>query len=294
MKSSFEGMEGMEGMIGLTAGGAGTAFFADRIDLPFVTVGYGPNPPIEKDGCWMKSYPVNNWSSEWYCWLVLTEFVQQKGWDCIDLLVDWMKDGHDPLRPNWTSNEAKRHIVEELRGLVIAARDERADALGEILAQSGEFVSYFLNLAAVPASYPATARLLRIANFIGGYCAMYYKGKYARPRPSMVWPSLLPPIAVPGHASFPSGHSTQAHLIWLCMGDVLADRKDLTTLFHDMSILADRIARNREIAGLHYRSDSKAGKQLACKVHALLKQDTGGYGWYKRAMDAAQAEWRDE
>ena len=35
--------------------------------------------------------------------------------------------------------------------------------------------------------------------------------------------------------------------------------------------LADRIARNREILGLHYRSDSKAGKELAEKTVAIFK-----------------------
>src|SRR3954452_18457385 len=108
--------------------------------------------------------------------------------------------------------------------------------------------------------------MLRIANFIGGYCAMYYKGLFQRPRPSMVWPPLLPPIAVPGHASFPSGHSTQAHLIQLCLKDVLANRPDLATLVDDALILADRIACNRELAGLHYRSDPVAGATLAGKA----------------------------
>jgi hypothetical protein len=294
MKSSFEGMEGMEGMVGLTAGGSGgsgTLFFADRIDLPFVTVGYPPDPPIREKGCWIPSYPINNWSPEWYCWLVLTDFVKMDGWDCCNLLEDWMKDSENPDRPDWTSKEAKKHIAGEVCSLVKAARDERADALGEILGQSGEFVSYFLNLASVPASYPATARLLRIANFIGGYCAMYYKGRYERPRPSMVWPPLLPPIAVPGHASYPSGHSTQAHLIWRCMGDVLMDRKDLKTLLVNMSTLADRIARNREIAGLHYCSDSVAGETLAEEVHKVLNQMEAGT-WYQLALGAAQAEWR--
>jgi hypothetical protein len=34
--------------------------------------------------------------------------------------------------------------------------------------------------------------------------------------------------------------------------------------------LADRIARNREIAGLHFESDTRGGKDLARTIFALL------------------------
>jgi hypothetical protein len=35
--------------------------------------------------------------------------------------------------------------------------------------------------------------------------------------------------------------------------------------------MADRIARNREVLGLHYPSDSAAGKQLADETFNLLR-----------------------
>ena len=37
--------------------------------------------------------------------------------------------------------------------------------------------------------------------------------------------------------------------------------------------LADRIARNREIAGLHFRSDSKGGANLAQSLFEVLSSD---------------------
>jgi hypothetical protein len=67
----------------------------------------------------------------------------------------------------------------------------------------------------------------------------------------------------------------------------------------DMAVLADRISRNRELAGLHYPSDTRAGKELAGNIFPLLKlplPTTGGttspgQSWYQLAVQAARAEW---
>ena len=112
----------------------------------------------------------------------------------------------------------------EIAGLVTAAANERADALDEILSQANEFISYFLNLlTANPGAYPQTTKVLTLASQVGTFVAMYFKGLYKRPRASELCPALLPPIEVPGHASFPSGHSTQAHLMALCVNDIFND-----------------------------------------------------------------------
>jgi membrane-associated phospholipid phosphatase len=177
---------------------------------------------------------------------------------------------------------------------VTAAANERADALSEILSQSNEFTSYFLNMmTARPGAYPATTKVLGIANLVGTFVAMYFKGRYARPRPSQLCPALLPPIVVPGHASFPSGHSTQAHLMALCMSDVFNGLPQQATMLDDLWTLADCIARNREIAGLHYPSDTTAGVAIAHCIQALLNQalPTGQPTRYQLTVAAAAQEW---
>jgi hypothetical protein len=59
--------------------------------------------------------------------------------------------------------------------------------------------------------------VLNAANLVALIVAMNWQRQFNRPRASQLCPALLPPIAVPGHASYPSGHSTQAHLMTLCM-----------------------------------------------------------------------------
>jgi len=42
-----------------------------------------------------------------------------------------------------------------------------------------------------------------------------------RPRASQLSPSLMPPVDVPGHASYPSRHATESYLLAGILGDVL-------------------------------------------------------------------------
>jgi hypothetical protein len=162
----------------------------------------------------------------------------------------------------------------ELNALVRLAEDERPDALGEILAQADGFSSYFMAALGIsPRTHPNTCLMLHIGSLIGCYGSMHFKNLYQRRRPSQLAPGLMPPIPVPGHPAYPSGHSTQAHLMVLCVRQALPGgpvRNRLTVVLNE---LAARIARNREIAGLHYESDSKAGANLAQSLFELLSSD---------------------
>jgi membrane-associated phospholipid phosphatase len=163
----------------------------------------------------------------------------------------------------------------EIALLVRMARDERAEALGEILSQDAEFITDFMSLLSItPGSHPKTFRLLHAASLIALLAAQYFKGVHPltrnRIRPSQIAPALMPPIPLPGHAAFPSGHATQAHLMANCIGHMLAGKPYLNTISRNVQVLASRIARNREIAGLHYPSDSAGGKALAQSLMTTL------------------------
>lgn len=186
---------------------------------------------------------------------------------------------------------------EEIRRLQTMMLDERPDALGEIFAQADEFMSYFFQLlGGNQVTHPATFRVLTTVNMVGTFVAMYFKALHNRPRPSHLCPALLPPIQVPGHASYPSGHSTQAHLFAECLKSMLPGEQQESACVV-LNALADRIARNREIAGVHYRSDSTAGARLAHDIlqvlsdESVMPHDPGKPSRFKAAMDRAKSEW---
>tara|TARA_B110000971_G_scaffold171365_1_gene176123 strand:+ start:26 stop:703 length:678 start_codon:yes stop_codon:yes gene_type:complete len=89
----------------------------------------------------------------------------------------------------------------------------------------------------------------------------YIKRYFNRVRPHFLHKDINPVIKNPGHPAYPSGHSIQAHLI-----AYLLPKEDLKKNL----IIANKIAVNREIAGVHYRSDTKYGKYLAKKISEKL------------------------
>ena len=134
-------------------------------------------------------------------------------------------------------------------------------------------------------SHPWTFRLARIAIVVGEFIAMTLKRQIQRPRPSQLSPALMPPVPVPGHASYPSGHATQAYLLSALMAQVMPAvcnggprPQSARTGNYSRGVapanvldrLAERVARNREVLGLHYRSDSVAGQSVAAQILPLL------------------------
>ena len=163
--------------------------------------------------------------------------------------------------------------------------------MSEALAQSTDMVGYWAGLLMFSRfSHPWTFRLARIAIVVGEFIAMTLKRLHQRPRPSQLSPALMPPIPVPGHASYPSGHATQAYLLSHLMAQVMpavvttalgpaAPPPPPTVLPNGLAgpaaatllhRLAERVARNREVMGLHYRSDSIAGQNVAADILPLL------------------------
>lgn len=96
---------------------------------------------------------------------------------------------------------------------------------------------------------------------------MYYKAIFNRARPRQYSKKIAPSIAPPGHPAYPSGHSTDSYTLALLLADIWPDRKS------QLLSIAFQIAMNREIGGVHYRSDTAAGYLLAQQIVALLPRN---------------------
>ena len=227
-------------------------------------------------------FPNQAWTPNWYAIAVLGEFVKQPGWDSFE----------HRLRTILEAVDLKAELEE-----LVALIDYRAGVMTEALAQCDNIIGYFRGvLSFTPFSHPWTYGLATIALRVGEFQVMHYKAKFNRPRASTFAPSLMPPIEVPGHASFPSGHSTQSHLMALCLAEVMPKEASLGTdpkshqhdpAFGPLQRLAERVARNREVLGVHYPSDSEAGKHLANATFPLLMRCAS----VQTIAERAKAEW---
>ncbi len=222
--------------------------------------------------------PPRAWDPQWYQMVLLSEFA--RAWAptlALDTTLTTILT--TALQPANLEKERR-----ELKSLI----EFRANLMSEAVAQMNGFEAYFQGaLFFHSSSHPSTHLLYHGAMRAADLAVMHYKNKFQRPRPSQLWPDLMPPIAVPGHAAFPSGHATQANtaaaVLAAVAGAIVPDVVDVTNR------LAQRIARGREVLGLHYPSDSAAGAQLAAAiVPVYLACPT-----VSRLVLAARREWQD-
>ena len=174
----------------------------------------------------------------------------------------------------------------EIKSLVelIPMRTRRMD---EILVQSGDPARYWAQLFCMtPASHPATWTLLSAAMAVAHMVGMHWKSVYNRPRPSQVYPGLVPPIPVPPHPSYPSGHALHARLIQKCLVEACPAMQDASEK------LASRLGQNRQVAGVHYPSDTAASISL---VNGTSEHVSSGKGIWDHLKPVLQQEiWKGE
>ena len=165
------GNTGNTGSTGTIAGmGAGAILFPDRFNLPFV------DDPRVIDATEPRTLPLDgfrlrDWDAYWYAALAERELGR-----CLGYAHD-KASGNGVLayaRPGAATTQSFEVPAPKpidggmLDDLVELARQERADAMPEILAQREEFISQFLGLLkAGPASHPWTTRLFQAASDVG-------------------------------------------------------------------------------------------------------------------------------
>ncbi len=107
------------------------------------------------------------------------------------------------------------------------------------------------------ASNEDTVELLDMALRDTSYFVIKLKREFMRVRPNTLAPDLTLVFDNPGHPAYPSGHATQAYVTALVLSLVdPAHESAYKALGYDVGL-------RREIAGVHYPSDSIAGRKLA-------------------------------
>jgi len=131
---------------------------------------------------------------------------------------------------------------------------------------------------------PRTRALLAHVEQDASLAVFHAKRQFQRARPHQLEPRLHPCIAVPGHPAYPSGHALQGYLVARVLSLILPEAREALM---NAGVL---IGREREIAGLHYPSDSTASRALGQALFAGLQTNAA----FLAEVEAARAEWRAE
>jgi hypothetical protein len=227
------------------------------------------NKSFNKTG---SSFPANGWDPTLESVAELPNFFEIRGWR--DILLD------PPPGPERTRVELDELLNKQQQMQNPAERQIR---LPEIQLEAETDTPYYQRvLTPTPSgSFGATGVLIDAMSQLGTVVGCYYKKKFMRPRPSQLEPRLRPPIDVPAWAAFPSGHALQNFLIAKALATVVHSDELTVQLF----AIAQRVAENREYAGLHYESDTTAGKQLATAMFPIVLNA------YRETFQSAAREW---
>lgn len=171
-----------------------------------------------------------------------------------------------PLPPLNTSRETQ----EELRYLHTLEENRTPEKVAEIVAEDDPlptypFGPYTFGDFTLSKERPATSRLFHELTLFNMSVIMALKERYNRVRPHMLDTTLNTAISVPGHPAYPSGHSTQMYFMAYLATELDPQNKD--AYFES----ARSIAENREFAGLHYPSDTAAGKLVAEQYFQIMR-----------------------
>jgi hypothetical protein len=76
------------------------------------------------------------------------------------------------------------------------------------------------------------------------------------PRPHLYAADIAPVIQTPAHSAIPSGHATEARALAVVLAQLFPGAAAT------LALVADRIAENRVVAGVHFPADGPAGAAL--------------------------------
>ncbi|HZF77179.1 MAG TPA: hypothetical protein VE033_15240, partial [Acetobacteraceae bacterium] len=215
-------------------------------------------------------FPAAAWSPSLRAQAVLAEFAAE----------DWRS-----IRPA-APNDDEDQMQNEVRALLGRVK-QRPGRMREILDQADALDRYWLHmLMAGNAARPATTTLVYVGIAVGHMVGMYWKWHFRRARPVQVYPALVPAIPTPAHASYPSNHALQSQLVRRALDQVF--EQALGNRLPALEALADRIAENREVAGVHFQSDTTG----TCRFAGPLFEVLAAVQPFKELVEEAASEWK--
>lgn len=217
------------------------------------------------------SYPNAAWNPEYKNYLL-----QQPIW----ARNDWKQSIIIPKPPN-LADTAKE--IEAMKGLRPLRVTHQADIDREI-ALDGIFEKFYTVLNASPTKHPKMAEFMTKVFKDSTIVVFYFKNHFNRARPYHYYPEIKATIAPPKHPSYPSGHATQSYSLALALAEVFPNRRT------DLITVANKISTNREIGGVHFKSDSEAGKTAAKQLVAQMKEQSGFREWINRVAQESNVE----
>lgn len=184
--------------------------------------------------------------------------------------VDFAYSSQGQVKPHWARlpqdfslsklqiNPPPTDDMQEARRVLSMMPLRTPERVAEIQSQAQDPTAMFFQIAGLnPSSMPLFATLVGEVQADMVVVTLALKAHFNRRRPNTILPEIDPVIPVPWHASYPSGHAAQGRLTARLLG--LANPSKLP----DLLKFAERVGLNREVAGVHYPSDTLAGVQLA-------------------------------
>jgi PAP2 superfamily len=157
-------------------------------------------------------------------------------------------------RPDFTTFDKQLDLVHKLSSL-------RARRAVEILPQVYPADAWWASMLGLrPDRYRGTLEFLNVALNFAVTVVFRFKQMFGCPRPFEYSAAIQPLVATPGHDSWPSGHATESFLQARILATLSKQSLGVGGSAEKLLLQnAERIARNREIAGVHFPADTVAG-----------------------------------
>ena len=188
-----------------------------------------------------------------------------------DIGVDCNKVDPGPPPSGYPENEIAE--VVRLRSLVDNEPDRRVRILDQDRGFPEFFKAFGLTYQMVEDKFPwVHAATFKLPIELSRPVLLKLKKNYNIARPWQLAPNLHPVVPNPGHPAYPGGHSCQT-LLAIDMIKLVMPKSMLTaTVVNFIENLTTDVGINREYAGLHYASDTAAGRQLAQNMMPYIQK----------------------